>query len=55
MFLDLITGTYNKDQKIEDVSIVRRYSDAFLEDLPRLSPNREVKFSIDLAPRIHLF
>ncbi|RVW16032.1 Transposon Tf2-12 polyprotein [Vitis vinifera] len=38
------------DLKLEDIPIVREYSDVFLEDLPGLPPEREVEFTIDLVP-----
>ena len=36
---------------MEDIPIVRDYLDVFPEDLPSLPPEREVEFTIDLAPR----
>eukprot|EP00261_Vitis_vinifera_P016511 XP_010645575.2 PREDICTED: uncharacterized protein LOC104877887 [Vitis vinifera] len=39
-----------KDLKLENIPIVRDYPDVFLEDLPGLPPEREVEFTIDLAP-----
>ena len=39
-------------QKIDDVPIVRDFSKVFLEDLPSLTPDREIEFEIDLVPRI---
>ena len=35
---------------MEDVRVVRHFPDVFLEDLPGLPPDREVKFIIDLFP-----
>ncbi|XP_070679234.1 uncharacterized protein [Malus domestica] len=35
---------------VEDVRVVRYFSDVFLEDLPRLPPDREVEFVIGLLP-----
>ena len=35
--------------KLEDVPIVRDYSDVFSEELESLPPEREVKFKIDLV------
>jgi hypothetical protein len=34
----------------EHVPIVKEYPDVFPEELPGLSPNREIEFAIDLAP-----
>ncbi|XP_022042158.1 uncharacterized protein LOC110944822 [Helianthus annuus] len=36
--------------KIEDVSVVREYTDVFPEDLPGIPPEREVEFRIELIP-----
>ncbi|RVW21559.1 Retrovirus-related Pol polyprotein from transposon 297 [Vitis vinifera] len=56
---DVVTGcqgffayVVNKenDLKLEDIPIVRDYPDVFPEDLPGLPPEREVEFTIDLAP-----
>ncbi|KAM1382098.1 hypothetical protein ACFX2F_034605 [Malus domestica] len=33
---------------VEDVRVIRYFSDVFLEDLPGLSPDRDVEFVIDL-------
>ena len=33
------------------ISVVHEFEDVFPEELPRLPPSREVKFSIDLVPR----
>ena len=33
---------------LESVPIVREFSDVFLEDLPRLPPDRELEFGFDL-------
>ena len=38
------------DLKLEDIPIVRDYPDVFPNDLPSLPPEREVEFTIDLAP-----
>ncbi|XP_070668434.1 uncharacterized protein [Malus domestica] len=35
---------------VEDVRVVRYFSDVFLEDFPGLPPDREVEFVIDLFP-----
>ena len=38
------------DLKLENIPIVRDYIDVFPKDLPGLPPEREVEFTIDLAP-----
>ena len=35
---------------VDDVPIVREYPDVFPEDLPRVPPERQVEFRIDLIP-----
>src|SRR4051812_10834485 len=39
-----------KGVSIESVLIVREYPDVFLEELPRMPPDRDVEFLIDLVP-----
>ncbi|KAL5837100.1 hypothetical protein ACOSQ3_014269 [Xanthoceras sorbifolium] len=38
------------ETRLEDIPIIREFSDVFPEDLPRLPPDREVEFQIELAP-----
>nr|GFC54915.1 putative reverse transcriptase domain-containing protein [Tanacetum cinerariifolium] len=40
----------SEEKRLEDVPIVREFSKAFLEDLPRLPPARQVEFQIELVP-----
>nr|GEY03292.1 reverse transcriptase domain-containing protein [Tanacetum cinerariifolium] len=40
----------SKEKQLEDVPIVRDFSEVFLEDLPGLPPTRQVEFQIDLIP-----
>ena len=35
-----------------DIPIVREFLDVFLEELPELPPEREVKVTIDILPRV---
>ena len=37
--------------RLEDIPIVREFSDVFLEDLPGIPPNGEIDFQIELALR----
>ncbi|RVX14755.1 hypothetical protein CK203_012160 [Vitis vinifera] len=48
-FLAYVVNEEN-DLKLEDIPIVRDYPDVFPNDLPSLPPEREVEFTIDLAP-----
>ena len=36
--------------RLEDISVVREFSDVFLEDLPGIPLDREIDFQIELAP-----
>ena len=38
--------------RLEDIPVVREFSDVFPEDLPGIPPDREIDFQIELAPGI---
>ena len=38
--------------KVEDIPVVKEFPDVFSKELPRLPPDREVEFTIDLVPGI---
>ncbi|GKA49719.1 putative reverse transcriptase domain-containing protein [Tanacetum coccineum] len=40
----------SEEKRLEDVPTVWNFSEVFLEDLPGLSPTRQVEFQIDLVP-----
>ncbi|GJX45338.1 putative reverse transcriptase domain-containing protein [Tanacetum coccineum] len=40
----------SEEKRLEDVPIIREFSEVFPEDLPRLPPARQVEFQIDLVP-----
>ncbi|GKD68924.1 putative reverse transcriptase domain-containing protein, partial [Tanacetum coccineum] len=40
----------SEEKRLEDVPIVREFSEVFPEDLPRLPPAQQVEFQIDLVP-----
>nr|GEU76819.1 reverse transcriptase domain-containing protein [Tanacetum cinerariifolium] len=42
------------EKRLEDILVVKEFSDIFPEDLPGLPPIRQVEFQIDLIPRIAL-
>ena len=47
-----VMDTHDKGKAtVDDVLVVRDYLDLFLEDLPRVPPDRQVEFRIDLVPR----
>ncbi|KAJ0832489.1 putative nucleotidyltransferase, Ribonuclease H [Helianthus annuus] len=48
--LAVIKDTSVDTPRVEDVPIVRDFSDVFPEELPGIPPEREVEFTIDLIP-----
>ncbi|GKC14251.1 hypothetical protein Tco_1011033 [Tanacetum coccineum] len=38
------------EKRLEDIPVVREFSEVFLEDLPGLPPVRQVEFQINLIP-----
>nr|GEW25049.1 putative reverse transcriptase domain-containing protein [Tanacetum cinerariifolium] len=42
----------SKEKRLEDVPIVRDFSEVFLKDLPGLPPTLQVEFQIDLIPGV---
>ncbi|GJX82523.1 hypothetical protein Tco_0332004 [Tanacetum coccineum] len=42
----------SEGKRLEDVPIVRDFSEVFLEDLTRLPSMRQVEFQIDLVPGV---
>ncbi|EOY26510.1 DNA/RNA polymerases superfamily protein [Theobroma cacao] len=47
-YLAYVIDTSNGEPKLEDVPIVSEFPDVFPDDLPRLPPDRELEFPIDL-------
>ncbi|GJY50811.1 hypothetical protein Tco_0441658 [Tanacetum coccineum] len=45
-----ITEKKSDEKRLEDILIVKEFSDVFPEDLPGLPPVRQVEFQIDLIP-----
>ena len=39
-----------KDIRLEDIPVVREYVDVFPNDLPGMTPNRDIEFVIELQP-----
>nr|GEX82023.1 hypothetical protein [Tanacetum cinerariifolium] len=50
LFLAQVTGTVSKEKRVKDVLVICDFPEVFPEDLPRLSPPRQVEFRIDLIP-----
>ncbi|XP_057965412.1 uncharacterized protein LOC131155974 [Malania oleifera] len=49
-YLACVKAIPKEGLKLVDIPVIREFFDVFPEDLPRLPPNREVEFAIDLAP-----
>ena len=49
-FLAYVIDTKKEGQKLDSLPLVNEFVDVFPEDLPRLPPDREIGFSIDLQP-----
>nr|XP_027124219.1 uncharacterized protein LOC113740905 [Coffea arabica] len=49
-FLAFLINAPSDQVKLEDVPVVREFSDVFPEELKTLPPEREVEFKIDLVP-----
>ena len=50
-FLATVTSLQTIGPSLEDIPIVKKFTDVFPDDLPGLPPNAEIKFTIDLIPR----
>ncbi|KAI3735955.1 hypothetical protein L6452_15482 [Arctium lappa] len=48
-FLAYVVDAKLEKKKLEDVEVVREFSDVFPDDLPGLPPDRQVEFKIDLT------
>ncbi|GKV24943.1 hypothetical protein SLEP1_g34480 [Rubroshorea leprosula] len=48
-FLVSVTDASSVTSRLEDIPVVREFSDVFQEDFPGLPPDREVEFAIDLV------
>jgi hypothetical protein len=49
-YLATVRDTQQDELKLENIPIVSEFPEVFPEDLPRLPPDREIEFSIDLLP-----
>lgn len=49
-YLVSIKDTEQEESKLEDILIANECLDVFLNDLPRLPPNRKIECTIDLVP-----
>ncbi|KAI3776670.1 hypothetical protein L1987_46458 [Smallanthus sonchifolius] len=49
-YLVYVIEKCNEVKELDDVPVVREYPEVFPEDLPRIPPDREIEFRIDLVP-----
>ncbi|KAI3821497.1 hypothetical protein L1987_09065 [Smallanthus sonchifolius] len=49
-YLLYVINKYKAVKELDDVPVVREYQEVFPEDLPRIPPNKEIEFRIDLVP-----
>ena len=49
-YLAFVSQTELEEITVESVRTIKEFQDVFPEELPGLSPNREVEFGIDLLP-----
>ncbi|XP_074323903.1 uncharacterized protein LOC141660817 [Apium graveolens] len=47
-YLDHVVDTEKKAPSLDGIPVVNEFLDVFLDELPRLPPDREIEFSIDL-------
>ena len=52
VFLAHVVDVKKEKIKLDDIPIVKKFSDIFLDELPGLPPDREVEFKIDITPGI---
>ncbi|GJX23203.1 putative nucleotidyltransferase, ribonuclease H [Tanacetum coccineum] len=50
VFVAQIMEKKSNEKRLEDIPVVREFSEVFLEDLPGLHPVRQVEFQINLIP-----
>jgi len=47
-----VTEKKERHIKLEDILVVREFSDVFPEEIPRLPPKRDIDFEIELEPGV---
>ncbi|GKA36176.1 hypothetical protein Tco_0722667 [Tanacetum coccineum] len=50
VFVAQVMEKKSGDKRLEDIPVVKEFSEVFLENLPGLPPVRQVEFQIDLIP-----
>ena len=51
-FLCNVVKTESAESSLEDIPAVREFRDVFTDEIPSMSPLREVEFYIELTPRV---
>ena len=49
-YLVSIENIEHDELRLQDIPIVNKFLDVFIDDLSGLPPNREIEFTIELAP-----
>ncbi|KAI3819721.1 hypothetical protein L1987_13569 [Smallanthus sonchifolius] len=49
-YLVYVIDKCKEEKELDDVPVVREYPEVFQEDFPRIPPDREIEFRIDLVP-----
>ena len=49
-YLACVVTSEDGGKELANILVIRRFSNVFSEELPRLPPDREIEFSIDLLP-----
>ncbi|KAL8098277.1 hypothetical protein AgCh_031154 [Apium graveolens] len=49
-FIAYVIDKIQDPAKLEDIPVVNEFPDVFPDELPGLPPDREIEFTIDLAP-----
>ena len=52
-YLCYVTEDRKEEVKLEDIPVVKEFSDMFPEEIPGLLPKREIDFEIELEPGAH--
>nr|GFB96443.1 putative reverse transcriptase domain-containing protein [Tanacetum cinerariifolium] len=55
LFVAQVVEKEPAERRLEDVPVIYKFSDVFLEDLPGLPPPRQVEFEIELVPGVAPF
>ena len=51
-YLAHVVDSTQKVKELDDVPVVKEFPDVFPEDLPRMPPDREIEFTIEVTPGV---